>query len=74
MVEVACELSELGTRALLLPLRFSLSTLLMMAVQVSANFFVLGLDMLQVLLSGIEVMLILATVESTVAAHRTIST
>ena len=74
MVEVASELGELSTSALLLPLGLSLSSVLMMAVEVSANFFVLGLDMLEVLLSGVEVMLILATVESTIAAHRTIST
>ena len=73
-MEVASELGELSTSALLLPLGLSLSCVLMMAVEVSANFFVLGLDMLEVLLSGVEVMLILATVESTIAAHRTIST
>ena len=73
-MKVACELSELSTSALLLPLGFRLSTLLVMAVEISANFFVLGLDVPEVLLPRVEVVLILATVESTIAAHRTIST
>ena len=42
----------------------------MVAVEIFADFFVLGLNMIEVFLSGVEVMFVLATVESSVAEQR----
>ena len=41
-----------------------------MLIQILPNFLVLGLNVLQVLLAGVEVMLILARVKATVAVEQ----
>ena len=72
MMEISSEFCELRASALLLPLRLSLRTLLVVVIEILADFIVLRLNVQKILLPGIEVMLVLATVESSVAVERRI--
>ena len=72
MVEIACQFGKLCAGALLLPLCLCLSRFLVVGVKIFTDFIVLSLNVMEVFLPGVEVMLILAAVESTVAKHRKI--
>lgn len=70
MVQVAGQLGELGASALLLALLLFAPNLLVVIFEVPAHFFVLCLDVLQVLLAGVEVVLPSATVIAAIAANK----
>jgi len=66
MMQVACQLRELGSSVVLLALVLVLHGSSEVVVQLLADFFVLGLDVHQVILSGVEVMLVLTRVVTAV--------
>ena len=68
-MQVASKLRELGSSGLLLPLLFILSGCLVVLFQILANLVIFGFYMVQVSLSGIEVMLVLPAIVSSVAAN-----
>ena len=72
MMEISSKFRKLCSSSLLLSLLFVLKTCLLILIQVLTNLFILSLNMMEVLLPGVEVVLILAAVESTVAKHRKI--
>ena len=67
MVKVAGQLSKLGASGILLTLLLLHKLFFVVLVELCADLFVLGFNVVQVLLAGVEVMLILAGVESAVA-------
>mgnify|MGYP007043471212 CR=1 FL=1 len=67
VVQIAGQLSKFSPRALLLPLRLLLLDLLVVLVQLASNLVIFRLHVLQILLARIEIVLILARVESAVA-------
>ena len=68
-MEVAGKLSKLSSGSLLLPLLFILSGCLVVFFQILANLVIFGLYMVEVSLPGIEVMLVLPAIVSSVAAN-----
>lgn len=68
VVQVASQLCELGARTLLLSLLFVAEALLVVGVQQAAHFLVLPLDVVEVLLPGVEIMLVLPAVVAAIAA------
>ena len=68
-MEVASKLSKLSSGSLFLPLLFILSGCLVVFFQILANLVIFGFYMVEVSLSGIEVMLVLPAVVSSVAAN-----
>ena len=70
VMEISCELRKLCSCSLLLPFLFILCSRLVMLVEILANLFILGFNMLKILLSGVEVMFVLSTVESSVAKQK----
>ena len=70
MVQIASQLCELSPRCLLLPLLLILRADFVVLVQVLPDLLVLGLNMLQVLLSRVEVVLILPAVVATVTKDK----
>lgn len=69
-MQVACQLCEFCTRTLLLSFLLVLADLLVMIVQVTSYFLVLRLNVLEVLLTGVEVMLPSSDIVSSVALNR----
>jgi len=71
-MEVASEFGELCASTLLLPLELVLSRVLVVAIKVPTDFFVLSLNVVKILLPRVEVVLVLSTVEASVAEQRKI--
>ena len=69
-MQVARKFRELCSSGLFMSLLLVLSNLAVVVVQVSPNFFILGLNVKQILLASIEVMFILARVKSTIAKSK----
>ena len=70
-MQVRRQFGELCPRTLLLPLLLILPDLAVVGVQVAANLVVLGLNILQVLLAGVEIVLPTTTVVPTIAVQMT---
>ena len=70
MMEISSKFRKLCSSSLLLPLLFVLSTCLLILVQVLTNFFILSLNMVEVLLPGVEVVLILPTVVPPITVNK----
>ena len=68
-MQVGSQLGELGSCALFLALLLLSPDLAVMVVKVAANFFVLGLHVLQVLLASVEVVLPSAAVVTAIAVN-----
>lgn len=66
-MQVAREFAELGARALLLPLLLILRDPSVMLVKVATNFIILRLNVLQVLLTCVEVMLPTTAIVASIA-------
>lgn len=69
VVQIACQLGKFSPGTLLLPLRLFLLDLLVVLLQLASYFVILRLNVLQILLTRIEIVLILARVEAAVAAN-----
>jgi hypothetical protein len=69
MVQVAGQLSKFGTCVLFLAFVFFLHAVLVVLSQLRAYFFVLGLHMLKIILTCVEVVLVLARVVATIAVR-----
>jgi hypothetical protein len=67
VVKVARQLSELRARSILLALLLLHQLLLVVGVEESTNLLILSLHVVKVLLAGVEIVLVLAGVESAVA-------
>ena len=70
VMEISCELRKLCSCSLLLPFLFILCSCLVVFIEIFTHLFILGFNMLQVLLSGVEVMLVLSAVESSIAKEK----
>ena len=70
MMEISSKFRELCSSSLLLPLLLVLSTCLLILVQVLTNLFILSLNMVEVLLPGIEVVLVLPTVVPPITVNK----
>jgi hypothetical protein len=66
MMQITCQFCKFGTRCLLLAFLFLEWHLALILWQLLSNFFILGLNMIEVGLPGIEVMLVLSWVIATV--------
>ena len=70
MVKISCKFGKFCSSSLFLPLLLILSTCFVIVFKILANLFIFRLDMLKVLLSSIEVMLIFSTVVSPIAEKK----
>ena len=66
-MEISCEFCKLCSCSLLLPFLFILCSGLVVLIEVLSNLVILRFNMLKILLPGVEVVLVLSTVESSVA-------
>jgi hypothetical protein len=69
VVQVSSQLGKLGAGGILLALLLLHELFLVMGVEEGAHLFVLSFDVVEVLLAGVEIVLVLARVETAVAAR-----
>ena len=69
-MKISCKLGKLCSSSLFLPLLFILSACFVIVFKILANLLVLGFNMLKVLLSSVEVMLIFSAVVSPIAENK----
>ena len=73
MVKISCKFGKLCSSSLFLPLLLILSACFVIVFKILANLLILSFDMLKVLLSSVEIMLIFSAVVSPITENKIVT-